>query len=736
MTHSEKAASALLSIFPDTTSLKSFKQDCDDDIIQSFVLFAQTEGLISRPDNAELIEFIQRKGLNSIVPASNNVPKTFEELLDKKNELLEIDFSISILTKKINKLLKDNNLKLNKINNRAIFTNLKKHSPDTYVRRNALRALAFWIGYHKSHLIHMYNYEKLLQLCKNKKIIWNEKEGCRVAFALYDRGDDIDLEMLNWINKEIKTYLEKNFDKSSFKFKTENITTRYVDIYIEQQHENFNNPSSYSKCINVSISLAYQISIKWALSPFGSKQTFLSIGMAAGQFRHLDIYVKAILKEKLPDDPAIRMTDFTRQCILMNEIRVIISNKLKEIEITSGEIIHIWWITGLWNTIYWDFIPEMISDTVLQSDNKLMNLLWLNEEIESDPKSHLNAITLILRFPHNTLLGLEVAKTLYYRQKYFEANEVLRIILSREPNNIIARSFRMSIFWNIGLTCDNYSMAYTFFKSAEEESRLIEKYCDVTDEDYYCECGLGKLANAMTLFRLLRNNQGNNQNNSEHSKQNVLQLLIEAESIFEKGFSISPTGARSLYLIACTRSFRRIITLNDIYFKDPNKMIIDKNELFIQTRNELFSLIGWLRFDLPEKQRYFFFNKILEKVVNVHSNSTLLQGFIPNALFCYAVLLWDFSPLITVDLARKVLNWLYEAKEVSKKLEKDNLCIYSITKFNAQILNAELFIEHTECAINAIELRTDKLQVLSEMDGDKVIDQQDITQLKISLLNI
>ena len=737
MTNSEKATSALRSIFPDISSLNSFKQDCNDDILQSLVLFAFKAKLISQPDYSEFKEFIQQKHLSKAEPDTNNVPKTFEELLDRKNELLEIDFSISRLTEEINKLLKDSHLKLNRIKNRSVFTNLKKqHSPDTYVKRNALRAFAFWIGYYRSHLVLKYNYEKLLQLCKNKKIDWNEKEGCRVAFALYDRGDDIDLDMLDWLSREIKNYLKENFEKSSFKFTTENITTRYVDIFIDQHHESFNNPSSYSKSINFSISLAYQISIKWALSPFGAKQTFLSIGLAAGKFKLLDIYIKSILKEKLPDDPAIRMTDFTRQCILMNEIRVIINNVPKEIEISSGEMIHVWWITGLWNTIYWDFIPEMISDSVLQSDNKLINLLWLNEEVESQQKNNMDAISLMLRFPSNTLLGLEIAKTLYYRQKFFEANEVLRIILSREPSNIIARSLRMSIFWNIGLICDNYPMSNTFFKSAEEESTLIENYSNVTDEDYYCDRGLGIMANAMTLFRMLRNKQEYHQNNYELSKQEVLNLIIKAESIYEKGFAVSPTGATSIYFIACTRSFRRIITLNDTYFQNSDCMILDKNEIFIQTGKELFSLMGWLRFDLPENQRYSLFFKILEKLINVHSNATFLKGFKPNALFCYAVLLWDFFPYKTVDSAKRVLNLLYEAKQLAKKLEKDNLCIYNTTTLYGQIVKAATFIEHMERIIYEIESRTNKIQVLSEMDKNEVIDHQDIKHLKICLLNI
>jgi len=718
-------------MFPCVESLEKFKKDCDKnekgkEVIDSIINYAYQENIIEKKEYFELEQFVAK---NSLSLENKILKDTFTELLDNIDKELGIK-SVAFLVKEINKILNKCKIKLN-IKNRAKFTLLKKDSHDTPDKRNTLRAMAFWVGYEKSDLKTSYNYEILLNLFKNQKKLWNEKEGCRIAFALYSRGDDINIKMIEWIKDQIKFYMNKQYERYSFKpIKTDNITISYVDLFQEQQFENeLNNPISYGKCINNAISLAYQIYIKWALSVFGSKQIILSIGIGAGEFEIINSHVKAILEEKLPDNPVIRISNYTRQCILMNEIRVVICNNPKEKEIFNGEIINIWWIVGLWNTIYWDFVPEMSNNKLLMSNEKLIDLLWNPENKNIHVNKDSNVITTMLKFPHNTLLGLEIAKTLFYRQKYFEANEIVRIILSRDPKNLIARSLRMSIYWNQGIVSETYSKSDMYFRNAEEEANYIEEYCDFKTDDYYCERGLGKLAHAMTIFRTLRHNKGNYKNfDIELNKDMSLNLLKEAENIFEKGMAVSPIGSRPLYLLLCTRSFRRILSNNEKYFLNPNLLIVDSDNIFKYTGEELFHFMGWLRNDFSEDRKYEFLGKILDKAIKTHSNSNFLKAFIPNAMFCYAVLIWDFSPFITTDIINKTLNWLYEAKQLTKELKQDIFCVYSSIRFNAEIMKSEIFIEHLDRIINEIEKR--------KKDDNKLMAKNSLSELKLSLVNI
>ncbi|ETR67206.1 MAG: hypothetical protein OMM_05259 [Candidatus Magnetoglobus multicellularis str. Araruama] len=244
--------------------------------------------------------------------------------------------------------------------------------------------------------------------------------------------------------------------------------------------------------------------ISWLLSEYNSSKLFLFIGLSAGKFDELDFYshIQGILKEDIPNDPIIRMTDFTRQCVVMNDIRVLTCQTPKEKLIASGEIIKVWWLDSLW-VLYWDFIPDMIENNVLLSDEKLRKILWVSSN-QNQKNTEDNAIITFFKSKQNTLLGLEIAKTLFSRKKFIEADEIIRIILSREPKNIIARTLKISILWNKGVTSDTYSKSELYFKSLEKESEYIEEYCENKYEDHYCEYGLGVLGHATTTIRFIK----------------------------------------------------------------------------------------------------------------------------------------------------------------------------------------------------------------------------------------
>jgi len=736
----KQANSAILAIFPNTRSLEDFKEDCDkikdgNKILDSFIFFAYHLEIIEKNDYSELIKFVHNNSL-SLAPQSELQLNSFSELIKQKKDLIGMK-SFDFLAQDINELLDKYNIEINRIKNKAIFTNLQKESPHTPTKRNYLRAMAFWIGYNKTDLIQKFNYENILLLCTKQNKLWNEKEGCRLAFTLHNRGDRVEKEMIDWISSEIKNYIRNNFDKESCRnVKYDDVIIQYIDLFKERSFDHeIDNLISYGKCINNAISMSYQIYIKWALSKYATKKTLLAIGIAAGEFKSLDIYIRFILKEKLPDDPAIRLTYYTRQCILMNEIRVVTSNQPKEIEVQSGEVINVWWIKGLWNTIYWDFVNEMLEDKVLQSDNKIVDLLWTKKCTElpyEEKKENLDAVSIILKRPDNTLFGLEIAKTLYYRQKYYEANEILRIILSRDPKNLIARTLRMSIFWNQGISCDDYSKSHLFFRSAAEEANYIDDYCEFKDEDHYCERGLGKLAHAMKLLRILRQNKGNFRNiDIELSPSIVINLLNEAELIFEKGMTVSPHGTRSMYLILCSRSFRKLLFYNKNFFSNQSEKVVDNQNCFRETGTEIFQKLGWLRPDFSYNTQNQFLYEMADNAIVLHSNANFLQAFIPNAYFCYSVLLWDFYPNITIGSTKKVLYWLYEAKRIAEEVHQKKLCVYSITRFNAEIMKADIFIQHINKIIKEIEIRVSKIK---NDDDYEVIEG--LESFKISLVNI
>ena len=139
-------------------------------------------------------------------------------------------------------------------------------------------------------------------------------------------------------------------------------------------------PMSYRQCLECAISLAHQIAIRWSLSKYCSKNRFLSIVVVAGEYSNLDNYLLPLLNAKLPDDPVIRVSDYARQCLLINDIRVILCQYPSETTLFNGEALTIWWIIALWSTHYFDFVADLLEDKILQNDpasiEKLNRLLW------------------------------------------------------------------------------------------------------------------------------------------------------------------------------------------------------------------------------------------------------------------------------------------------------------------------------------------------------------------------
>ncbi len=216
------------------------------------------------------------------------------------------------------------------------------------------------------------------------------------------------------------------------------------------------NLEHYRQCLWSAVRLAHQVAVCWALSKYASNSRFLSMAIVSGDYATLDKHLLPILNAKLPDDPVIRLSDYARHGLLINDIRVILCQKPAETGLYSGESLPIWWITSLWTTHYFDFVSDLLHDETLQntpaSIEKLNQLLWPMEDADSSSSkmTEENAITTFFKYPHNSMLGVEIAKTLYYRKRYSEAAEILRIVLSINPR-MVARTLRMMVLRSMAI---------------------------------------------------------------------------------------------------------------------------------------------------------------------------------------------------------------------------------------------------------------------------------------------
>ena len=100
----------------------------------------------------------------------------------------------------------------------------------------------------------------------------------------------------------------------------------------------------------------------------------------------------SLLNASLPGDPMIRISDYARHGLLINDIHVILCPKPEEARLFNGESLPIWWITSLWTTHYFDFVSDLLHDETLQNSpasiEKLNRLLWpMGDEQSRHPQN-------------------------------------------------------------------------------------------------------------------------------------------------------------------------------------------------------------------------------------------------------------------------------------------------------------------------------------------------------------
>jgi hypothetical protein len=624
----------------------------------------------------------------------------------------------------------------------VVLSRLKREPVDTVRKRDTLRSLAFWFGHERAYLGPVWNYLTLIRLCHEDVKSVNIRDGVRIAISVSSRGDVVGNDIIEWLRREIRQYIRDGLKDVPFDnwgtVRTYDLNTLFVDFPMESD---ISIPSTFQHSIRNAVAVAHQIAVRWSLSSYRTSKRFLSIGIAAGEFSTLDQNLRTILNEKLPGDPVIRMSDYARQCILINDIRVDICPVHSEVILFNGEPLHVWWVVGLWSLIYWDFIPQLLEDGILKQDENarmsLSKLLWFPDGLtRADIETYQpNAVQAYLVRPHDTVLGIEIAKTLYYRRRFFEANEILRLVLSVYPHNFNARSFRMVIFRCLAAASTTYAEARIHFNRAEEEAVYIQSYCLGLNEDFFDEYAVIKLAHALMILRLMRGaNAAGTIQEPMLSINAVKRLLDESENLFEKGLTVSPTGIRTLYLVTCVRILRQIILRDGERFIDQG--LIAQSPDILTPASALFAAMGWARSEFKEKAGLEILFLILEKSFQIHQEAVALSSYRPTIFYCYAMALWDFYPVRTYMTARRVHDLLNEALSIADSVEKDGVCIYSYTRCHGEMMEPDLFKAHIRQSIDCVEQSAGGKERLMTGPDDEKIDLQNGSQPILFTINM
>jgi len=742
MKKQDRAMAAISAVFPTRETFVKFAEDSDNKkAVQSFVDYAVQNKIIETPSPQNLEEFIAD---NARSPEDCTPPArlTFDELLEKKEEMFRFNLSERALVDRINSLIAVSGIDLPKVSN-SMLTRLKTKPADNAYKQNVIRSFAFWLGHERADLGRELNYETLVKICPEDKLADSYKEGIRIGFALVSRGDVIDHPITNWLKACIKGYLDKTMGDSLQgtwgKVRSHDFTTFYVDI---PKKEEASDPTAYRSCLKHAVSLTHHVAIRWAISKYYTNNRFLSIGIVAGKFASLDNYLLPMLNAKLMGDPIIRISDYVRQCLLINDTRVVLCSKPSETILFKGETFSIWWIVSFWSAFYFDFIPDLLEASRLSNNvlpgEILSRLRWFPEEspLNNPESGKTNAIIAFLNFPHNSLLGVEIAKTLYYRRQIQEAVEILRIVLSIDPTDLTARTLRMVLFRELALNAPTYSIADTFFAQAEHEAIYIQENCESKLEDFYCEYSAIYISKALLILRFLRHGGKDREKIPDiaQARKTVFEAFDRAEYLLGKAMAVSLSAIRSYYALNAMRVMKAILENDEEIFVNPKKTINGKLEIVANSSAGFRLQINLSTRGSQQKQQHDFIDDILAKRFKIYDDSISLQAFRASSHFCHAVALWDFSPRRTVAIAKRVLKVLDAAVDLARDAAKEGVCIYSATRGMSEMMPTRDFIQHVKKGMQMVAKAAGK-DLAARNDSD-IIEPDGQTSSLLMTLNV
>jgi len=710
---------ALSGAFPDLQCFDYFKKNdysISNKAIPKIIEFAFKKKIIKTETEQNFISFIEQSS-KSIRSTSYQEGFSFENLI----QLCTKKQSVNNFIKKLNEIAKT--FKMPEVQ-ASLITRLKKDfNPNTPVKRNFLRLLAYWLcGVEQKDFT--WTYQVILELPRNiKKEMEDIKQGVRMGFFLKGQDVNISYEEITWLKDELNICIE---DMELYSLKTQvkqSATTIFLDL--PKKKGLSGEPRFYEKAIHNSIAIAYQMVIRWALTEFSTPNKDIIIAIATGDFVNLNTQIQNLLNVDLPDGHIIRLTSFAYLCAKIADVKALYFNNQNKFETGKNNNIFIYSIKSFWN--YYDYIPNLLNEDMLPTNqkayNKFKNILYYPHEYEN--QMDFNALIAINKLPQNSLLILEVAKVCFFRKMFNEANVLLSTLIASKPYDIVARTFRMSILLNLALEQSKFSIFELFYKRAINEGFFIKDNCKIEDGEFWCDFGVVYFGIAIKKFQLIRKKNYTNIKNTQ-----IIDYLKNAENCFDKGMVFSTTGlaSRPMFWSLHTKCLIKLLESDNEFFTNK-RPLRDYNQIYNDVVYDFFIFIGW---GDCKTNRQDIVKRMLS-VTNKYQNTVILKSYIPNVLYAFAALLFDFNPVLDVYIIKSVISFLKQSRDIAKKLHLNADGVYSIAGSFAQIQPSKDFIDCIDEAINKIKSYVGEDLKLNDAHQ---INNKKLNGLKLMLLHI
>jgi hypothetical protein len=694
---------AISRMFPTIESYAVFKRNNTiifDKVSQKLITLAYEYKHIPDKTEHELIKLVKSMSMSRITSFHEKV--SFAETMDH----IAHETSINNIIEWLNRVATD--LDLPKIQ-ASMITRMKQNGHFKTSRQQlTLRLIAFWVGLKRPHLPYTYHtFMESFDIAPTS-IPVTEDEGVRVDFTFFQHSEVIDFQMVEWLKNELLQCIK---DLNLFSITGNRLTfhsTTTASLKIHKASGPSLEPRLYAQAVRSAIALAHQIVVRWDISPVNRRQSGMVVGIAAGKFSMLSAQLQTLVEAAISENPVIRMTEYAKLCACLTDAKVVFHPEPKAYAMANGDILTIWAIKYFW-FLYYDFIPRLLDCDMLPTNDMayedFKNLI--NFPGIYDLSSGNKILSAIRQFPQNDILIIQTAKVCLSRRMFAEANNILSTIFASNPFNHVARSLRMLIFLNMAMDQQDYTLFELYFDRAKKEGDFVMKYCQ-EEEEMWCEYGLLYWTRAIFILKQLRKKIITDKNRRGYFKAMIMSDLKQAETCFQNGMIISPTLNRPGFWIIHLQSLYEMIKL-DPSILESTTAIRDSAGVYGFVSVNFFISHGWMDAKVltitDQNERINHLNQLINRMtqaIHTYNDSAHLKMYKPNVAFSIATVLWDFCPMITVGIAKSVLEWLEKSRNYARQLVDKNIGVFSIVAWNSQIQEPAHFVNCVTRAIDAI----------------------------------
>lgn len=695
MTSEKRATAAVLSMFPNLEALDSFVEDSKHSYrLDSFIDFAKKHHIIPSAQESEFRQFISENslGVDQCIPQPG---VTFEEIINNKSEWLGVDVSTRKLTDTINAFLTDNHLELTSVSN-SIISRLKRESANTPHKRDTLRAIAFWLGWEKTHLAPSWNYYVLAKICPAPETVLSEKEGISLHFKVRGTGREKVVEWLKYKIKKCVQYLGLHH----IDLKRMAISPTSLTLNLPKLEGPSDDPILFGKAAQEGLAILHQVLTRFYLSDLYGINDLIT-GVTAGDFLENRETSRALVDAFLPEGNDIRFNNFAYLCVKLDGIKVIFHQTPLEVRLPNGQLTTTWALKSFWCYTYYDFVPQLMDPTIIPdsltspSFPEFRNALYFPHQ----PTAH-KVLTVLKRFPQNTLVMLEIAKTLTWRMMFDEANHVLTAVLSSYPHHLVARTLRIYLMINKALRQKNHAIFDQLSRLAIKDGAVFLSSQTVEELDFFCELGFVNLNTAIGHLTFLKNSD-TSQPASDVGKK-IMRLLEESAKNFREGAIKSSSGrdAHAFFWEAFAIALHRLLASNPGLF-ESNTPVSDPDGIFLVVGAETFVQNGWSASTIADEA--FLELSILDAIS--HAESTLMmRAYRPGLYFTFASALFDFVPELKVKGLKFILLWIERAKAEAEKSIRDHQTVgtYGLANSLHMIVPADIVLKQINAGLRIV----------------------------------